>query len=75
MQWCQERVQWDQEQNQILFSDESQFWLWAHDGRRRRRVRRKSGEMREINFASIMRQRLFEDLWYGVLFHMDAGFH
>lgn len=34
--WCQERILWgNKEWNRIVFSDLSQFYLWAH-GRRRR---------------------------------------
>lgn len=49
LQWCQERAQWDQEWNRVVFSDESRFCLWAHDGRRR--VRRRRGERREVQYC------------------------
>lgn len=42
LEWSNERVNWAQEWRQIVFSDESRFCLWAHDGRRR--VRRMRGE-------------------------------
>lgn len=33
--WCEERAHWNQKWNRVIFSDESRFCLWAHDGRRR----------------------------------------
>ena len=49
LEWCRERVNWRQEWQQIVFTDESRFCLWANDGRRR--VRRFRGERRNMDFA------------------------
>lgn len=40
--WCRERERWQEEWKRIVFSDESRFCLWKHDGRIR--VRRRGGE-------------------------------
>lgn len=42
LEWCQERRNWDQEWNHIVFSDESRFNLMSHDGRVF--IRRRQGE-------------------------------
>lgn len=47
--WCQERRNWVDEWNHIVFSDESRFCLWQNDGRRR--VRRYRGERRNLQLA------------------------
>lgn len=39
--WCRERLQWDEEWHQVVFSDESRFCLGMSDGRIR--VRRRRG--------------------------------
>lgn len=49
LEWCNERVNWVQEWHNVVFSDESRFCLWAHDGRRR--VRRLRGERRNLDLA------------------------
>lgn len=48
LEWCRERMLWDQEWNTVVFSDESRFCLGMHDGRAR--VRRRRGERREVQF-------------------------
>ena len=49
LEWCRERLQWDQEWNSVVFSDESRFCLGMHDGRQR--VRRLRGERRNLAFS------------------------
>lgn len=49
LQWCRERLQWNQEWNTVVFSDESRFCLGMHDGRAR--VRRRRGERRNPQFS------------------------
>ena len=48
LEWSNERANWMHEWHQIVFSDESRFCLWAHDGRRR--VRRMRGERKNSTF-------------------------
>ncbi|CAH1366466.1 unnamed protein product, partial [Tenebrio molitor] len=43
-----ERVQWDQQWNSVVFTDESRFCLGMNDGRAR--VRRRRGERRDPQF-------------------------
>lgn len=49
LDWCNARVHWTQEWHRVVFSDESRFSLWAHDGRRR--VRRFRGERRNLQLV------------------------
>lgn len=49
LEWCTDRLNWDQEWHQVVFSDESRFCLWSHDGRRR--VRRLRGERNNMQYA------------------------
>ncbi|GFW01751.1 transposable element Tc1 transposase [Trichonephila clavipes] len=42
LQWAHEHRAWQADRQQIVFSDESRFNLWDHDGRLR--VRRSAGE-------------------------------
>ena len=49
LEWCNERLNWNEEWNRVVFSDESRFCLWAHDGRGM--VRRRPGERRHLQFA------------------------
>jgi hypothetical protein len=48
LEWCQERLQWDEEWHQVVFSDESRFCLGMNDDRIR--VRRRRGERRHPQF-------------------------
>ncbi|RZB49909.1 DDE Tnp 1 7 and/or HTH Tnp Tc3 2 domain containing protein [Asbolus verrucosus] len=42
LEWCRERSHWVQEWDHVVFSNESRFCLWTHDGRKRvRRFREK----------------------------------
>ncbi|RZC27708.1 HTH Tnp Tc3 2 domain containing protein [Asbolus verrucosus] len=49
LQWCQARQHWLREWNDIIFSDESRFYLWHSDGRTR--VRRPRGEGYNLQFV------------------------
>lgn len=48
-QWSQDRQHWDQEWEEIVFSDESRFCLWHSDGRLR--VRRPRGQRQNLQFV------------------------
>lgn len=48
LEWCNDRRNWVQEWHHVVFSDESRFCLWVHDGRKR--VRRFRGERRNPDF-------------------------
>jgi hypothetical protein len=54
---------WAHEWNNIVFSDESRYCLWTHDGPRR--VRRQRGERRNFQFAIERLTALLMELWYG----------
>ena len=42
-------MNWVQEWHNVVFSDESRFYLWVHDGRKR--VRRLRGERKNLELA------------------------
>lgn len=48
LEWANDRLHWNEEWNRVVFSDESRFCLWCHDGRRM--VRRRPGERRNLQF-------------------------
>lgn len=47
LRWCKERRQWDEEWNNVIWSDESRFLLYENDGRHR--VWRKPHEQYDID--------------------------
>lgn len=76
LEWCDERRNWVQEWQRVVFSDESRFCLWAHDGRGR--VRRFRGERHNPEFFAERHTARTPGLMvpgFGEQYAMEAGHH